>query len=106
VSKNAKNKSASEAELKELHRTLAATLNKLSAIEVITEVETDADGVEKKVQRTYRPHPSVLSVAAKFLKDNNISMDIENDDNLAELRDKLNKRRPSPGDLDAARVLQ
>lgn len=40
-------------------------------------------------------NPSLLTSAAKFLKDNNISCDVGEDEDLAELEDRLKQKRKS-----------
>jgi hypothetical protein len=57
-------------------------------------LKKDGDGnriIETRVRVEY-PSAAVLAVAAKVLKDNNITATIESDEKLSALRDKLQKR--------------
>lgn len=74
-------------ELNGLHAALAMVIR--------TQVEDkacweDEDGESKE---TFTASPALLAVAAKFLKDNNISCAVEDDSNLGRLNDLLDKKQ-------------
>jgi hypothetical protein len=78
---------STEQELSELHGAVAKVL-KRQIEEEITVV--DEDGVS---QRLNTASPATLGVAIKFLKDNNITTSIEDDENLGELDELLKSKR-------------
>ena len=82
---------STEDELSSLHGAIAKVL-----IDQITEtiVIQEEDGAEKEI---YTVTPATLGVAIKFLKDNDITTSIEDDDNLGELDDLLKKKREKRG---------
>lgn len=86
---------ASEKQMDTLHGALAKTLTRMVEVRTIHKVTSDGDPVEEEVE----PSPAALAVAAKFLKDNSIFSTPEQNNALAELGDKLRKRRPSAQDL-------
>lgn len=91
---------ASQKRLGDLHAHLTETLIEAVQDHEVTEVIGEReDGSEIKAVRVVRAAPAALAVAAKFLKDNSITADIEGDAKLAELQKKLGKRLPSPEDM-------
>lgn len=70
-------KAASHADLNELHALIAQSLNKRIKQDMQDDLPTDA---------------ATLGAAIKFLKDNNISADPANADDLSELRDNLRRQ--------------
>ena len=80
------NKAATLSELQELHSLIAQSLNKRIAQDMEDDLPTDA---------------ATLGAAIKFLKDNNVSADPADADDLNALRDKLReqaeKRRAGRG---------
>lgn len=97
---------ATEDDLGGLHGQLARTLTGM--IQVRTRIKVDKEG--NQVEEEVEPSPAALAVAAKFLKDNNItaapsqSTDVEDlEKSLAERRRKAKERgRVSRADLNAA----
>lgn len=81
-------KSASLAELQELHKLIARSLNSRIQQDMEDGLPTDA---------------ATLGAAIKFLKDNNVSADPADSDDLAALRDKLkeqaDQRRQNRGNV-------
>ena len=82
---------STEHELSELHGTIARVLR--SQLEE-TVTFTDENGIEKEVATAT---PATLGVAIKFLKDNDITASIADDENLNELDDLLKKKREKRG---------
>lgn len=62
------------AELQELHRLVAQSLNQRITLDIADNIPTDA---------------ATLGAAIKFLKDNAVTADPADQDDLSELRDKL-----------------
>jgi len=82
---------STEKELSELHGAVARVLkNQLEETIVIT----DENGEQKEVAVAT---PATLGVAIKFLKDNDITASVEDDDNLGELSDMLKQKRENRG---------
>ena len=67
-------KATSLAEQQELHKLVAKSLNQLITQDIEDNIPTDA---------------ATLGVAIKFLKDNAVTSDISDQDDLGDLRDKL-----------------
>jgi len=82
---------STEQELSELHgaiaRVLISQLNETITI-------TDDDGIEAVVATAT---PATLGVAIKFLKDNDITASIADDENMNELDDMLKRKREKRG---------
>lgn len=70
-------KAATLSELQELHSLIAQSLNKRITQDMEDEIPTDA---------------ATLGAAIKFLKDNNVSADPADADDLSALRDNLRKQ--------------
>lgn len=92
---------ASNKTLGDLHeklaRVLADALDGAEREEVIPSEDPDA---EPTVVRTrIPPGAAVMAVVAKFLKDNSIFGDVENDEHLKELKEKLRSRLPTDKDV-------
>lgn len=84
---------ASRKTLGELHSKLAAVLAEALDGTAATEYDEDGEPTGKVVTP---PAPAVMAVAAKFLKDNSIFGDVESDEHLRELRDKLKAAGRNP----------
>jgi hypothetical protein len=82
---------STEDELSSLHGAIAQVL-----IDQIKEtiVITEEDGAEKEI---YTVTPATLGVAIKFLKDNDITASIADDENLGELEEMLQVKREKRG---------
>ena len=76
---------ASDKVLGNLHAAVANALTE----QVAGVTETDAEGNEKLV----RASPALLGAAITFLKNNNITADVENNEELRQLSDALAARR-------------
>jgi hypothetical protein len=84
---------ASEDKLGELHGAVAQVLK-----EVVTHqeaaVEYDAEGnAECTGEMQYTASPAMMATAVKFLKDNSITCDVSQDENMNTLRDALAKKQ-------------
>lgn len=96
-------KRASEAFLANLHNAVAVTLTE----QVLHEeaVETfDAEGntvLTGEMAKTATP--ALLATAARFLKDNEITCDVEQDENIGGLREALSKKQKKSR-LEAAEI--
>ena len=82
---------SSEQELSTLHGVVAQVL---AAQLGETATFTDESGKEVTVMTA---QPATISAAIKFLKDNDITSSVEDDDNLGSLQDQLAKRREARG---------
>ena len=84
---------ATETKLGELHGLVSDVLcSQLSQEEDV--VEYDKDGVMMKTgERVKSASPATIAAAIKFLKDNNITSDIDKDENLTKLSDVLAKKQ-------------
>jgi transcriptional regulator with PAS, ATPase and Fis domain len=83
---------STEQELSELHGAVAKVLRRQIEEEITV---TDEEG---NTQLLNTASPATLGVAIKFLKDNNITASIEDDENLGEL-DELLKAKREKGSL-------
>jgi hypothetical protein len=84
---------ASEVALGELHGAVARVLT-----EQITHKEeetriTDDGEVESTGQEVYTASPATIAAAIKFLKDNQITCDVEQEENMSNLKDALAKKQ-------------
>lgn len=84
---------ATESALGDLHQSVARVLN-----DVVTNeseiIEYDAEGNEIQTGKMeYTCTPAMMAAAIKFLKDNSITCDIEQSDNMGSLRESLAKRQ-------------
>ena len=82
-------KAASSKELGGLHDAIATVL---AAQISETQKELDADGNTTDVE-FHTATPALLTVAIKFLKDNDITCTVEDSKGLSEMQDELAKRR-------------
>lgn len=84
---------ATEAKLSSLHGALARVMTEqVLTREAVTEF--DVDGIEQPTGETFfSASPALLATAAKFLKDNSITADIQADTNLGELEEALAKKQ-------------
>lgn len=84
---------ASETKLAELHSAVATVLTaQISHQE--EEMNFDEDGNEVATGNTvYTAAPATIAAAIKFLKDNQITCDIEVDTNMNNLRESLAKKQ-------------
>ena len=79
---------AKSTQLELLHEALAVVIKQ--------QVSATAEWVNEagEMQKEFTASPALLAVAAKFLKDNDISCSIEDDENLGELAELLaNKQK-------------
>jgi hypothetical protein len=83
---------ASDEALGELHGAVASVLSEQLRERVNM---TDEDTGESK--EVYLASPAVLAQAIKFLKDNDITASIADDENLSELDDLLKRKREKRG---------
>jgi len=87
---------ASESKLAALHNAVATVLTEQVLHE---EEETEFDGEGESIGTgvmVKTATPALLATAARFLKDNDITCDVEQDENLSGLKDVLaNKQRHS-----------
>ncbi len=81
-----------ETQLSELHGIVAEVLRK--QLEETVDITNEETGVTETVMTAT---PATLGVAIKFLKDNDITSSIEDDDNLQELDELLKKKREGRG---------
>lgn len=79
-------KRASESQLGDLHEVLAMVIK-----EQITQT-ADFLNEDGELVESYTASPALLAVAAKFLKDNQITVSIEDDANLGEIENILAKK--------------
>lgn len=87
-----KNK-ASEERLSELHGAVATVLCK-QVLHTEQEVSIDKDGeLVPTGEEVYTASPATLAAAIKFLKDNDITCDITQDENVGNLRATLAKKQ-------------
>lgn len=92
---------ASRKALADLHAKLAEVLS--DALDGVDEIREE-NGEQVVIHG--RPTAQVMAVAAKFLKDNSIFGDVEDDSHLQALRDKLKGRLPASQDMkDAMRAI-
>jgi hypothetical protein len=75
--------------MNELHAALAKTLTQEVQEREVEYTETDGDGNEVKRVRVERPSASWAAVAAKFLKDNSVTMAPDDSNALGELEKEL-----------------
>lgn len=84
---------ATENELTELHRAVATVLTAQVSAQG-DETTFDEDGLMQPTgEKIFTASPATISAAIKFLKDNEITADIETDENLTNLRDTLAKKQ-------------
>lgn len=85
-------KKASEDRLSELHGAVATVLT-TQVLHEEQEVKINAEGELVPTGNTvYTASPATLAAAIKFLKDNNITCDIETHKEMSQLRDKLKEK--------------
>lgn len=87
---------ASESKLSALHGAVADVLT-AQLLHTVEETTFDEDGNETGTGvQVYTAGPATVAAAIKFLKDNQITCDIEVDENMNNLRESLaNKQRHS-----------
>lgn len=78
---------ANEKKLGDLHGILAEVLANQVSEKVI---EVDADGKELTI---YTATPALLTVASRFLKDNDITCEVGDSKGLSDLKEELAKRK-------------
>ena len=84
---------ATENKLGELHAVVATVLaSQLSHQEEGTDFNDEGEMVPNG-EMQYSASPAVIAAAIKFLKDNDITADAEQDENLSNLRDVLAKKQ-------------
>jgi len=79
---------ASDQQLGALHKKLTEVLSEALDGQVVEGYEDPETG-EVEEEMRIPPSASVMTVVAKFLKDNEITCDVEQNDQLSEMRDKL-----------------
>lgn len=94
---------ATDSELNKLHELLAKVF--VSQLSVTEKVE-----IQGELQDLYTAQPALLTAAARFLKDNHITCEVETDENLTQLQDLLASKKKrgkatlaSVSPIDAAR---
>lgn len=87
---------ATESKLAALHGAVADVLTS-QITQKVEDVKFDADGNEIPTgEMVYTASPATIAAAIKFLKDNSITADVEQNENLNSLRDALaNKQKRS-----------
>lgn len=87
---------ATETKLAALHGAVADVLTS-QITQQVEDVKFDADGNEVPTGvMVYTASPATIAAAIKFLKDNSITADVEQNENLNSLRDALaNKQKRS-----------
>lgn len=84
---------ATESKLGKLHGAVAEVLTE-QVLHEEAETTFDADGKLIETGNMIRTaSPALLATAARFLKDNDITCDIEQDDNMGNLRDALSRKQ-------------
>lgn len=84
---------ATEDALSDLHGTVAQVLSEVVAHEE-EEVTYDEEGNAQPTGNMIRTvTPAMMATAVKFLKDNQITCDIDQDENMNNLRDTLAKKQ-------------
>lgn len=84
---------SSEQYLGDLHGHIAKVMS-AQVLEEEEVIEFDSEGVPVSTGALkYTASPALLAVAAKFLKDNNITSDIKVDRNMSGLAEALNKKQ-------------
>ena len=87
---------ASESKLSTLHDKLADQLiERLAGVVETTVIPVGEGGDTMEVTKTIRASAAELAVAAKFLKDNSVTMQPGDDNKLGELRDQINRKKSS-----------
>lgn len=94
-------KVANEKELASLHSILAKVLAAQigQEVEEYADDDIDEEGVVREGAepvRVYVATPALLTVAARFLKDNDITCEVDKSKGVSELKDKLAKRKKRP----------
>lgn len=85
---------ASNSIMQELHEALAGQLLDMIKNGIPVDGKPDDDG---NVEQTFRrPTAAELGVAVSFLKNNSVTMSVEEDDALKELQQALAKRKSKP----------
>lgn len=84
---------ATESKLNNLHGAVADVLT-TQVLHQDAETAFDEDGeMVETGDMIYTASPALLAAAMKFLKDNDITADVEQDENLGNLRDALTKKQ-------------
>jgi len=84
---------ATESKLSNLHGAVATALNEIiSHKEDVTEFDDMGNETATGEKRHSAP-PPMFAAAIKFLKDNNITCDIEQDENMSNLQEMLAKKQ-------------
>lgn len=84
---------ASETALNGLHGAVARVLTaQLEHTEEETKINEDGE-LENTGQEVFTASPATIAAAIKFLKDNQISCDVEQDENMSNLREALAKKQ-------------
>lgn len=84
---------ATESKLSALHSAVAVVLtDQLLQKEAKTDFDVDGNIVETG-EEMFNASPATISAAIKFLKDNNITCDIEENKDMSNLREALSKKQ-------------
>ena len=84
---------ASESKLSALHGAVAEVLTE-QILHKEEEVKFDANGDSIETgEEVYTASPATIATAVKFLKDNQITCDVEMDENMNNLKDVLAKKQ-------------
>lgn len=89
---------ATDKELSILHKQLATAFRvaleaKDEALALLNEYEDLPDAVKGFLERFTAPNPSLLTAAAKFLKDNNITCVVDDNNDLSATAQMLQNKR-------------
>ena len=83
---------ANEQKLGDLHGDVAVVLS-AQLTHQKAEMDFDMEGNELKGEMLYTATPATIAAAIKFLKDNQITCDVEVDENMNNLRESLAKKQ-------------
>lgn len=84
---------ATESALGELHGAVARVLTaQIEHVEDETRINEDGE-LEHTGEQIHTASPATIAAAIKFLKDNQITCDVEQDENMSNLREALSKKQ-------------
>ena len=84
---------ATEQALNQLHATVATILNaQLNYQEEIEKINEDGE-IEGTGEKRFVATPATIAAAIKFLKDNDVTVDIETDENMNSLKETLQRKQ-------------
>lgn len=86
-------KAGTESALNKLHEKVSEVMYEQVKVKE-PKITYDMDGEEvKSDEEFFSASPALLAVAAKFLKDNQITCDVSQDENMSNLKDVLEKKQ-------------